>query len=238
VQRSYSNNTITANLLPLYFGICPDSLKEKVFENIYNKIHVESNDHISTGLIGTQYLMRGLTEYDNTNLAFKLASNTTYPSYGYMVANGATTIWELWNGNTADPNMNSQNHVMMLGDLLTWYYENLAGIRTDKTEVGFKKIMMKPSVPDELQFVNAAYKSVYGIIKSEWKKNEQTFEWHISIPANTTATVYIPAKSLSDVLESGNVLAKAEGVSDMKWENGKAVIHIASGNYTFKSQMK
>ncbi len=237
-QYYYSNNTITANLLPLYFGICPDSLKQKVFENIYQKIHVESNDHISTGLIGTQFLMRGLTEYDNTNLAFKLASNTTYPSYGYMIANGATTIWELWNGNTADPNMNSQNHVMMLGDLLTWYYENLAGIRTDKTAVGFKKIIMKPSLPDELQFVNAAYKSVYGVIKSEWKKNEQAFEWYIAIPANTSATVYIPAKSLNDVLESGNSLSKTEGVSEVKWENGKAIIHIASGNYTFKSQMK
>lgn len=237
-QHCYSNNTITANLLPLYFGICPDSLKEKVFENIYNKIHVESNDHISTGLIGTQYLMRGLTEYGNTNLAYKLASNTTYPSYGYMIANGATTIWELWNGNTADPNMNSQNHVMMLGDLLTWYYENLAGIRTDKTEVGFKKIIMKPSLPDELKFVNASYNSSYGLIKSNWKNNVQTFEWAISIPANTTATVYIPARSLEDVLESGNALFKATGVTNVKWEKGRAVVQITSGDYQFKSQIK
>ena len=170
-KQSYSNNTITANLLPLYFGICPDSLREKVFANIYYKIHVESKDHISTGLIGTQYLFRGLTEYENTNLAYTLASNTTYPSYGYMAANGATTIWELWNGNTANPSMNSQNHVMMLGDLLIWYYENLAGIRTDKTDVGFKKIIMKPSLPDGLHFVNASYKSLHGVIKSNWKKD-------------------------------------------------------------------
>ncbi|MBK6936897.1 MAG: family 78 glycoside hydrolase catalytic domain [Chitinophagaceae bacterium] len=139
VKQSYSNNTITANLLPLYFGICPDSLREKVFANIYTKIRIESKGHISTGLIGTQYLFRGLTEYNQKELAFMLASNNTYPSYGYMAANGATTIWELWNGNTANPSMNSQNHVMMLGDLLIWYYENLAGIRSDKTEVGFKK---------------------------------------------------------------------------------------------------
>jgi alpha-L-rhamnosidase len=235
---SYSNNTITANLLPLYFGICPDSVKDKVFANIYHKIHVESKDHISTGLIGTQYLMRGLTEYDNTDLAFTLASNTTYPSYGYMIANGATTIWELWNGNTADPNMNSQNHVMMLGDLLTWYYENLAGIRTDKTDVGFKKIIMKPSLPDKLNFVNASYKSLYGLIKSNWKKNDQTFEWTISIPANTSATIYIPARSADNVLESGKALAGADGILETKWENGKAVVKIASGEYQFKSQLK
>jgi alpha-L-rhamnosidase len=237
-QYSYSNNTITANLLPLYFGICPDSLKKKVFANIYKKIRVESKDHISTGLIGTQYLMRGLSEYDNTNLAFKLASNTTYPSYGYMAANGATTIWELWNGNTADPGMNSQNHVMMLGDLLIWYYENLAGIRTDKTNVGFKKTIMKPSLPDDLHFVNASYKSMHGLIKSDWKKNDKAFQWIISIPANTSATVYIPARSIADVMESGKELSKAEGVQLIKWENGLAIVQIGSGQYKFISQIK
>ena len=182
--------------------------------------------------------MRGLTEYDNTNLAYKLASNTTYPSYGYMAANGATTIWELWNGNTADPGMNSQNHVMMLGDLLIWYYENLAGIRTDKTSVGFKKIIMKPSLPDDLHFVNASYKSMHGLITSDWKKKDKTFEWIISIPANTSATVYIPAKSVNDVMESGKALSKAEGVQSVKWENGSVIVQISSGQYNFKSQIK
>lgn len=234
-KYNYSNNTITANLLPLYFGICPDSLRERVFENIYHKIHVESNDHISTGLIGTQYLFRGLTEYGNTDLAFKLASNNTYPSYGYMIANGATTIWELWNGNTADPNMNSQNHVMMLGDLITWFYENLAGIRTDKEAVGFKKITMKPSLPQDLQFVNASYKSAYGIIKSDWKKTGGTFEWKISVPANSSAKIFIPAKSEADVLESGKTLTG--DIKVLQWKNGVLTIEIPSGNYQFKSIM-
>ena len=80
--------------------------------------------------------MRGLTDYGSTDMAYTLASNTTYPSWGYMVANGATTIWELWNGNTANPGMNSQNHVMLLGDLLIWYYENLAGIRSRQNRSG------------------------------------------------------------------------------------------------------
>lgn len=236
-EKYYSNNTVTANLLPLYFGICPDSLKEKVFENIYHKIHVESNDHTTTGLIGTQYLFRGLTDYNNTNLAFTLASNTTYPSYGYMVANGATTIWELWNGNTADPNMNSQNHVMMLGDLITWFYENLAGIRTDKEAVGFKKITMKPSLPDELQFVNASYKSAYGLIKSNWKKNNGVFEWSISIPANTSARIFIPARSESDVTESGKAL-NSDGIKTIGWKANVLTIEVSSGEYQFKSTIK
>ncbi|RZM19354.1 MAG: alpha-rhamnosidase, partial [Pedobacter sp.] len=137
-KKSYSNNTVTANMLPLYFGICPDSLRDAVFNQIRIKTHVENHGHISTGLIGSQWIMRGLTEYGYGDMAYIMASNRTYPSWGYMVDNGATTIWELWNGNTADPKMNSQNHVMLLGDLLVWYYENLAGIRTDKSAVGFK----------------------------------------------------------------------------------------------------
>ena len=143
-QYNYSNNTITANLLPLYFGICPDSLKEKYLPISIAKSMWKAMI-ISAPVWSVHNFNAGLSEYGNTDLAFKLASNTTYPSYGYMVENGATTIWELWNGNTANPEMNSQNHVMMLGDLLIWYYENLAGICTDKTDVGFKKIIFKPS---------------------------------------------------------------------------------------------
>jgi alpha-L-rhamnosidase len=237
-RHNYSNNTITANLLPLYFGICPDSLKEKVFANIYTKIRVESKSHTSTGLIGTQYLFRGLSEYNQNELAYTLASNNTYPSYGYMVANGATTIWELWNGNTADPNMNSQNHVMMLGDLLIWYYENLAGIRTDKTEVGFKKIIMKPSIPAGLDFVTASYNSLYGKIKSSWKNNTAAFEWNITIPANTTAIVYIPATSADELMEIGKTIAGNADIKFIKMDKGAAVFEIASGNYSFVRNKK
>lgn len=230
---SYSNNTVTSNLLPLYFGICPDSLKEKVFANIYTKIRIESNGHINTGLIGTQYLFRGLSEYGQNELAYTLASNNTYPSYGYMVANGATTIWELWNGNTANPGMNSQNHVMMLGDLLIWYYENLAGIRTDKTEVGFKKIVMKPIVPAGLDFVNASYKSPYGVIKSSWKNSVDKFVWSLTIPANTTAVIHIPANNPDEVLVNGKPVSGNNSLQFIKLDKGAAVFAVPSGSYTF-----
>jgi alpha-L-rhamnosidase len=230
---SYSNNTVTSNLLPLYFGICPDSLKEKVFANIYTKIRIESKGHINTGLIGTQYLFRGLSEYGQNELAYTLASNNTYPSYGYMVANGATTIWELWNGNTANPGMNSQNHVMMLGDLLIWYYENLAGIRTDKTEVGFKKIVMKPIVPAGLDFVNASYKSPYGVIKSSWKNSVDKFVWSLTIPANTTAVIHIPANNPDEVLVNGKPVSGNNSLQFIKLDKGAAVFAVPSGSYTF-----
>lgn len=237
-KQYYSNNTITANLLPLYFGICPDSLREKVFTNIYNNIKIESKGHLSTGLIGMQYLFRGLTEYNQNELAYTIASNNTYPSYGYMAANGATTIWELWNGNTADPNMNSQNHVMMLGDLLIWYYENLAGIRSDKIEVGFKKIIMKPTVPAGLDFVKASYKSLHGLIKSEWRNSIAAFEWSITIPANTKATVHIPAASAEEITEGGKTISGNADVKFIKMDKGAAVFEIASGSYLFVRNKK
>ncbi len=232
-KKQYSNNTVTANLLPLYFGICPDSLKEAVFNKIRIKVHVENHDHISTGLIGSQWLMRGLTEYGYSDMAYILASNKTYPGWGYMVENGATTIWELWNGNTADPRMNSQNHVMLLGDLLTWFYENLAGIRTSKTDVAFKKIIMKPTVPAGLDFVKASYNSFHGAIKSEWKNSIDKFEWNISIPANTSATVYIPANSIEEITESGLAIANSNDIRFIKEEDGAVVLEISSGTYSF-----
>ncbi len=166
--NSYSNNTVTANVLPLAFGMVPENLIDKVFQNMVHEVEVTKNGHISTGVIGTQFLMRTLTNFGRGDLAYKLASNKTYPSWGFMVENGATTIWELWNGNTADPSMNSQNHVMLLGDLLIWYYENMAGIKSNPETPGFKQIIMKPDFNAGLTYVNASYESIYGLIKSDW----------------------------------------------------------------------
>ncbi|MGZ3882502.1 MAG: family 78 glycoside hydrolase catalytic domain, partial [Flavisolibacter sp.] len=218
----YSNNTVTANLLPLAFGMVPDPDREKVFKNIADKILIQGGGHISTGVIGTQWLMRWLTKYNRVDIAYKLASNDTYPSWGYMVKNGATTIWELWNGNTANPSMNSQNHVMLLGDLLIWMYEDLAGIRSDTTEVGFKKIIMKPSFDVALSYVTASYQSPYGTISSSWKKEKGQLNWNISVPGNTTAVVYIPAKE-NQVKEGNNLASSADGIKFLKMDDGNAV---------------
>ena len=227
----YDNGTVTANLLPLYFGICPDSLRTAVFEKIRQKIHVEAHGHITTGLIGSQWLMRGLTEYGYADLAWILATNQTYPSWGYMAANGATTIWELWNGNTADPGMNSQNHVMLLGDLITWCYENLAGIRSDKSKVAFQRIIMKPSLPAGLDSVDASFRSPYGLIRSQWKNRSDRFEWDITIPANATAEVHIPSADSSELFIDGNGLGYTKDVRWMKREKGADVLEIPSGRW-------
>ena len=236
-RKYYDNNTVTANLLPLYFGITPDSLKDAVFNNIYAKIRIENKMHISTGVIGTQWLMRGLSDFQRSDIAYTLASNTTYPSWGYMAKNGATTIWELWNGNTANPQMNSQNHVMLLGDYLIWLYENLAGIRSDDQAIGFKKILMKLEMIDGVQHATASYDSPYGPILSAWEKEPQSnsFNWKITIPPNTTASVYIPATAPELVSESERPVTGRDDVKFIGMEGAYAVFEIGSGSYAFEA---
>ncbi len=235
-KKYYSNNTVTANVLPYAFGITPDSVKADVLLNITQKIRLENGGHISTGLIGSQWIMRTLSNNMRTEVAYQMATTKTYPGWGYMAENGATTIWELWNGNTANPQMNSQNHVMLLGDLLIWMYENLAGIKSDTKEVAFKKIIMKPLPVDGLSFVRSSYQSSQGLIKSDWKNSDQKFEWQITIPANTKAVISIPAVSEKMIFENGKPVSTVEGIRFIKMDGKTAVFEIGSGNYSFVSQ--
>ena len=163
---------MTGNILSLRLGLVPEGYEGKVFQNIVDKTVGEFDGHVSVGVLGIQHLMRGLTEHGAQDLAYKIATNETYPSWGYMAKKGATTIWELWNGDTGAPNMNSGNHVMLLGDLVIWFYEDLAGIRNDPQSAGFKKIQMEPVFIDGLDYVKASYKSVSGEIKSHWKRED------------------------------------------------------------------
>ena len=186
----YSNNTATANLLPLAFGMVPsERLECKVFDNIVDKIENDFGGHVATGVVGIQHLMRTLTDHCRGDLALKLATDTTYPSWGYMVKQGATTIWELWNGDTGDPAMNSGNHVMLLGDLIIWYYQYLGGLLSTSGDNSF---LLQPHPIEGLDYVNCSYNSVYGRIESNWRRNGNLFEWDIVIPPNTSATVMLP----------------------------------------------
>lgn len=204
VKNQYGNNTVTANFLPLCFGMIPKQHETAVFNQIANRISGEYKGHVSSGLVGIQWLMRGLTDHGRGDLALKIATNRDYPSWGYMIENGATTIWELWNGNTADPAMNSGNHVMLLGDLLIWFYQNLAGIRQSEGSSAYRQIELKPDLIDGLDFVNASYKTPNGLIVSNWKKTGKTLQWDIVVPANTTAKVYLPTDNGFETKEYGS----------------------------------
>ena len=177
--------------------------------------------------------MRVLSDNGRPDLAYTIASQKTYPGWGYMIAKGATTIWELWNGDTADPAMNSGNHVMLIGDLVIWLYEYLAGIRPDPERPGFKHIILCPVPVGDLTWAKASHQSPYGKILSDWKTSGNAFHWSVSIPANTTATMYVPAKDAASVKESGNPLEKAKGVKLLRMEGDRAVLAVESGSYQF-----
>ncbi|WP_352423254.1 family 78 glycoside hydrolase catalytic domain [Proteiniphilum sp.] len=233
----YSNNTVTANLLPLCYGMVPEQYRESVFKNVVDKTMGEYKGHVSTGLVGIQWLMRGLSDNGRPDIALKIATNRSYPSWGYMIDQGATTIWELWNGDTAMPSMNSANHVMLLGDLIVWFHEYLAGIQNKKGNIAFKEIMMRPLILEGLDYVKADFRSVHGLIKSSWKKQNGYFIWDITIPCNTTATICVPAISEEHISESGKRVASVEGLTFKKMDNGYAVFEVGSGKYHFTSML-
>ena len=125
---------------------------------------------------------------------------------------------------------------MLVGDLGIWLYENLAGIKPDPEQPGFKHIVMRPEPVGDLQFVKASHRSPYGLIASDWQKQDGVFRWNITVPANTTATVYVPAKSAESVTENGKPAVQAQGVKlreDGEWPGG--LLRSARGNYSFES---
>ncbi len=195
----YGNNTSTANLLALAFGIAPQELRSDVARQVVRSICVDAKEHVNCGVIGISWLLRGLSDNGFPEVAYLLATQKTYPSWGYMAENGATTIWELWNGDKANPKMNSGNHVMLLGDLLAWCYQYLGGIRQQDADgqgnvgVAYRNIVLKPEfgIPN-CEYVNADYDTPYGKVKSHWRKTLQHLDWDITVPCNTTAEVCLP----------------------------------------------
>ena len=220
----YGNNTATANILPLAFDMVPEEYRQAVADNLIKTIILTNNGAISTGVIGVNWLMRELSRIGRGDVAAMLASNTKYPSYGYEISKGATTIWELWNGDTANRRMNSANHVMMLGDHLNWYYQDLAGF--NPAAPGYKKILLKPDFSiQQMDSVSATYRTPYGLLGSSWVKTPMHIDWKIQIPCNTTAEVCVPTPYRKSVKVKGARYVRTEG-NNSYWE-------VGSGNYTF-----
>jgi alpha-L-rhamnosidase len=237
-KGAYDNGTQTSSILPLYFQMTPGEFRAPVLAALARNIEEVTHGHVGTGLVGAQWLMRTLSDNGRSDLAYEIATQKTYPGWGYMVEKGATTVWELWNGDTADPAMNSGNHVMQIGDLAVWMYEYLAGIRSDPEHPGFRHILIHPYPAGDLTFVNGAHQSPYGPITTAWKRDAGQFELNVAIPPNTTATVWVPAADPADVTESGRSALQAQGVKLLRAEANAAVFEVESGNYTFRAPMK
>ena len=227
----YDNGSQTSCVLPLAFDMVPPEERPRVFSHLVKKITEETKGHVGTGLIGGQWLNRVLTDGGRPDLVYRFATNTAYPSWGYMVEKGATTVWELWNGDTADPGMNSHNHVMLVGDLVLWFYECLAGIKADPAQPGFKHIIMKPHPVGDLKFVKATHRSPYGLITSEWQQDGAKFDWQITVPPNTTAAIHVPAQATASVRLNGKLPTQVAGVEILRIDAERAVLNVASGQY-------
>jgi alpha-L-rhamnosidase len=188
----YQGGTQCGYILPLAFGLVPAGQRDGVIANLIDDIMVKHNGHLSVGLIGMQWLMQTLTDIGQPEVAWTIVTQTTRPSWGYMLSKGATTIWERWDTDTRDLGMNSEALLIQAGNLDAWFYQTLAGIRP--AAPGFKKILIQPSIVGDLTWVKAHFDSPYGRILSSWKRDGSKLDLDITIPANTTATVVVPGK--------------------------------------------
>jgi len=233
-------NTQAGYVFALHMDLLDGDIKQKAAEHLVKNIK-SKNWHLSTGFLGVGYLLPVLTEAGYSEVAYRLLTNDTYPSWGYSIKNGATTIWERWNSYTqengfGDAGMNSFNHYS-LGSVGEWMFRYAAGIEADPEQPGFKHIIIQPTPGGEFSHVNGEYKSIYGSIKSRWEQEGTAFKLNVTIPVNTTATVYIPAIDNSSVSEGGHRIEEAEGVKFLRMEGDRAVYSVGSGTYSFASTM-
>ncbi len=192
-SHTYQGGTQTGYVLALAFGLAPEEQRDALIANLIDDIMVKHNGHLSVGLIGMQWLMQTLTEIGRPDVAWTIATQTTRPSWGFMLSKGATTIWERWDYDTRGPGMNSEALLIQAGDLDAWFYQTLAGIRPDAP--GFKKILIKPAIVGDLSWVKAHFDSPYGRIVSDWKVEGSQLVMDVTIPANVTATIVVPGKT-------------------------------------------
>jgi len=230
--------TQTCYLLGLYFDLLPEDKREAATQHLIEAIR-NKDWHLSTGFVGLSYLVPTLTQTGHLDIAYRLLNNDTFPSWGYSIKNGATTIWERWDGWTEDkgfqtPGMNSFNHYAF-GSIGRWLFGTVAGIDTDGT--GYKRIIIWPMPGGGLDYARASYKSIHAKIVSDWRIKGSTFTLNVTIPANTTAIVYVPAEDIESITEGGRPAAKAEAVSLLRREKDTAVFAVGSGQYRFVSKL-
>jgi alpha-L-rhamnosidase len=231
----YGNGSQTSNILPLFLGMAPRG--SPAMGHLRNNIVYSRNTHLATGILGAKYLFPLLTRTGDAGLAYDLATETSYPSWGYMVEHGATTLWELWQEKTGD-SMNSHNHPMF-GSIGAWFYEALAGINFDEKQPGYKKIRIQPQVVGDLNWASGTLNTIHGTVISSWSRSGDTLRMEVSIPVGSTAEVYVPKQRLTGVTitESGKTVWQdgkaAEGVT-ARDSGGSVVFEIGSGSYVFE----
>jgi alpha-L-rhamnosidase len=218
--------TQTSYVVALYTKMAPESLEPALVNNLVKDIE-SRNWHLSTGFLGTPFLLSTLADHGRTDVAYRLLLNDSYPSWGYMLSKGATTWWERWNGDTGDPAMNSYNHYAF-GSVVAWVYRYVAGIDTATDSPGFHHIVIRPHLDSSMPHAAGEYDSVYGKIATDWAANpDKSFSLKVTVPPNASATIYLPAIPNAQIWESGTPIHARE-------ENGTNIVETGSGSYVFE----
>ncbi|MDF2190352.1 alpha-L-rhamnosidase [Paraflavitalea sp. CAU 1676] len=234
-----TSNTQTSYVLALQFDMLPEAQRQQAADRLVKNIKQYGN-HLTTGFLGTPYLCHVLSRFGYTDIAYSLLLQETYPSWLYPVKMGATTIWERWDGMKPDstfqtPSMNSFNHYAY-GAIGDWMYRVMVGIDTDDDGVGYKKITIKPHIGQKITNAGAAYDTRYGKLSSAWKVENGKLLLDVEIPANTTATIYIPANNAGDILESDRPLVSGNELQVAGTEPGYVKLKAGSGIYRFSTK--
>ena len=229
----------TADAFALYLGLVPEGKADDIANSLVRDVVEKHDGHLSTGIHGLRHLYWALSHYGHSDVAYQILTQITFPSFAEMFARGATTLWETMMPSASDGRLpdGSHNHPMQ-GGFDAWFYSGVAGINPTSKSPGFKHIVLQPRLIKQLQWAGASYRSMYGLIESKWRNEEDIFQWRITIPPNTTATVYVPTKNADNVTESGIPAAKAEGVKFLGIENSMAVFAVVSGRYQFVSKLE
>jgi len=236
-----SEDTQTTYALALYFDLFPDDLAKKGAARLAEKIE-KNGFKFATGFLGTKHVMLALSKYGYNDLAFKLYQQKEYPSWGYSVENGSTSIWERWNSYTKDDaensdlnaNMNSFSHYAF-GSVAEWMFLHAAGIDTEDS--GYRNIIIKPAISKEMNFIKGSYKSINGTISTAWNWKGNKLIMNIEIPANTSAKVYIPTTNVSGIKENNKSLSKLSEIKVLESTDTETILEIGSGQYSFSTKM-
>ncbi|MFI6263848.1 family 78 glycoside hydrolase catalytic domain [Micromonospora sp. NPDC051006] len=227
----------TGYVLAIGMGLLPEPLRAKAADRLVDNVR-RHDWHLSTGFLGTPDLLPALSDTGHLDVAYRLLLNDTYPSWGYEIAKGATTIWERWNsimpdGSFGDVSMNSFNHYAY-GAVGDWMYRTVAGIQPDPDHPGYAHLTFAPQPGGGLTSARASYRSMYGVIGSDWDLDARgDLRLRLTVPANTTATVRVPAPGRHSVTEGGRPAEQADGVRFVRMDGGTAVYEVGSGSYAF-----
>ncbi|MBI5706110.1 MAG: family 78 glycoside hydrolase catalytic domain [Armatimonadetes bacterium] len=220
--------TQASQSVALYSGIVPEVIRPQAFAFLVKDIEAHAG-HLTTGIIGTKAMLDVLSRNGRADLAYAIVSKKDFPSWGWMLENGATTLWEHWE---LSDNTFSHNHPMF-GSVSQWFMQWLGGIQPGPESRGFDRVSISPRTPEGLKWVKSSYRSIRGKVVSNWAREGSGITFEIEIPANTVARVSLLADSVAHVHESGRPLAKAQGVSNVMTDGHTVEFEIGSGAYSF-----